>query len=200
MTDEPEHGPDPNSVRRHAKKMLSVAEYNKKYRRIGYYKPSPKQRAFHDLTEPESAIRSGNQLGKTTCGAAQMTFDSIGWYPDWYAGRRHEVPKIERPFDFLGWAGCTTSQTTRDGVQTKLLGDIRQQDGLGTGLIPLDNIVGRPTMARGIADLVDTVTLRRETDGRALIRNKTYEQDRKAWQGESVDRIWLDEDVSRDDP
>jgi hypothetical protein len=67
-------------------------------------------------------------------------------------------PKIERPYDFIGWYGCTTSGKTRDGAQVKLLGDIRQQGGLGTGLIPLDNIVGKPTMARGISDFVDTIS------------------------------------------
>jgi phage terminase large subunit-like protein len=200
MSDDVEQGPDPNSVRRHQKKMLTTAEYNKKYRRIGYYKPNQRQREFHNLLLPEFAIRAGNQTGKTTAGAAQMTFDALGWYPAWYEGLRHQIPKIERPFEFLGWAACTTSQTTRDGVQTKLLGDIRQSDGLGTGLIPLDNIVGRPTLARGISDLVDTITLRRETGGRGVIRFKSYEQDRKAYQGEPVDRVWLDEDVSRDDP
>src|SRR5207244_2797500 len=74
-------------------------------------------------------------------------------------------PKIERPYDFIGWYGCTTSVKTRDGAQVKLLGDLRQQGGLGTGLIPLDNIVGRPTMGRGISDLVDTISLVREGGG-----------------------------------
>jgi phage terminase large subunit-like protein len=74
------------------------------------------------------------------------------------------------------------------------LGDVRQQGGLGTGMIPLDNIVGRPTMARGIADFVDTVTLRRETGGTGIIRFKTFEMGRAAWQGEPVDVIWGDED------
>jgi phage terminase large subunit-like protein len=200
LTDEPEFGPDPNQVRRHAKKMLTNVEYLKTYRRIGYYRPSPKQKLFHNVMAWLAAIRAANQSGKTTCGAAQLTFDAIGWYPAWYEGARHEIPRLERPFEFLGWAACTTSQTTRDGVQSKLLGDIRSEGGLGTGMIPLDNIVGRPTMSRGISDLVDTVTLRRETGGRGLIRFKSYEQDRKAYQGESVDRAWLDEDVSRDDP
>jgi phage terminase large subunit-like protein len=197
---EPEEGPDPNSVRRHAKKMLSNADYLKKYRRLGFYRPHPKQMEFHNLLAVESALRAGNQQGKSHAGAAQMAMDSCNIYFDWYKGRRFDKPPpIERPFDFLGWAACTTSQATRDGVQSKLLGDIRQTDGLGTGLIPLDNIVGRPTMARGIADLVDTITLRREGGGRAVIRQKTYEQGRRAYQGEATDEIWLDEDVSRDD-
>jgi phage terminase large subunit-like protein len=128
-----------------------------------------------------------------------MAFDALGLYPDWYQGRRFETPPpIERSVDFLGWVASTTSTTTRDGAQTKLLGDVRQQDGLGTGMIPLDNIVGRPTMARGISDFVDTVTLQRDSGGRALIRFKTFEMDRKAFQGESVDSAWLDEDPGDD--
>jgi len=197
--DDSEHGPDPNSVRRHAKKMLTNAEYLKKYRRIGFYKPHPKQIEFHNLQAVEKSLRAGNQLGKSHAGAAQMAMDACQIYPHWYKGHKFDKPPaIERPFEFLGWAACTTSATTRDGVQTKLLGDIRQADGLGTGLMPLDNIVGRPTLARGISDFVDTITLRREGGGRALIRLKTYEMDRRAFQGEPCDEIWLDEDVSRD--
>src|SRR5499427_8040240 len=132
-----EEGPDPNSVRRHAKKMLTNVEYLRKYRRLGFYKPHPKQLEFHNLMAVEKCLRAGNQLGKSHAGAAQMAMDAIGFYPSWYEGHRFDKPaKIERPYEFLGWAACTTSLTTRDGVQTKLLGDIRQSDGLGTGLLP----------------------------------------------------------------
>jgi hypothetical protein len=199
VPEEREQGPDPNSVRRHAKKLLTNAEYLKKYRRLGFYKPHPKQIEFHNLLAVEKCLRAGNQLGKSHAGGAQTAMDAIGWWPDWYKGHRFDKPvPIERPFEFLAWVASPTSATTRDGVQMKLLGDIRQTDGLGTGLLCLDNIVGRPTMARGISDFVDTITLRRESGGRALIRIKTYEQDRRAFQGEPCDEIWLDEDVSWD--
>ena len=199
MTDELEQGPDANEIRRHAKKMLTEFEYRKRYRRLDYYRPNRKQLEFHNLIATEAALRSGNQNGKTHCVGAQMAFDALGRYPDWYRGRRFETPPpIERPVDFLGWVASTTSTTTRDGVQTKLLGDVRQEDGLGTGMIPLDNIVGRPTMARGISDFVDTVNLQRESGGRALIRFKTFEMDRKAFQGEACDEIILDEDPGDD--
>src|SRR5580692_3246657 len=150
MNDEPEQGPDPNDVRRHMKKMLTEREYRQRYRRIDQYRPNPKQLEFHNLIADERMLRGGNQNGKTHGGGAQITFDALGLYPDvWYKGRQFiEPPPIERSVDFLAWIASTTSTTTRDGAQTKLLGDIRQQDGLGTGLIPLDNIVGRPTMAR----------------------------------------------------
>jgi hypothetical protein len=171
VPDEQETGPDPNSIRRHAKKLLTNVEYLKRYRRLGFYRPHPKQAEFHNLLAVETCLRAGNQLGKSHAGAAQMAMGAVGWWPDWFQGHRFDKPPpIERPYDFLGWAACTTAQTTRDGVQMKLLGDIRATDGLGTGLLPLDNIVGKPTMSRGIADSVDTVTLRREGGGRALIR------------------------------
>jgi phage terminase large subunit-like protein len=198
--DEPTEGPDPNAVRRHQKKMLTEFEYRRKYRRIDFYKPNEKQLAFHGLQATECMLRSGNQLGKTTAAGAQMTMDALALYPDWYEGRRFlEPPAIERPFDWLGWAACDTSATTRAGVQTKLLGDIMQDGGLGTGLIPLDNIKPKGVaMARGISDFVDSVTLTRETGGPAVIRFKTYEQGRKSFQGEPCDEIWIDEDPGDD--
>jgi phage terminase large subunit-like protein len=195
MADDIEQGPDPNDVRRHAKRMLTEMQYRQKYRRLDFYRPNYKQEEFHNLLRTEKMIRAGNQTGKTQAAAAQMTMDALSLYPDWYKGRRFvEPPKIERPHSFVGWYGCTTSEKTRDGAQIKLLGDIRQEGGLGTGLIPLDNIVGRPTMARGISDLVDTITLRREVGGSAILQGKTYAAGREVWQGVAVDLVWGDED------
>jgi phage terminase large subunit-like protein len=195
MTDDIEEGPDPNDVRRHAKKLYTEMQYRQKYRRIDFYRPNPKQMEWHNLRRNEKMLRAGNQQGKTQAAAAQMTMDALRLYPDWYTGRRFMVPpKIERPYDFIGWYGCTTSDKTRDGAQVKLLGDIRQQGGMGTGLLPLDNIVGRPTMARGISDFVDTISLTRDGGGAAILRGKTYAMGREAWQGEPVDVVWGDED------
>jgi phage terminase large subunit-like protein len=195
MTDDLEQGPDPNDIRRHAKKMLTNAQYRQKYRRIDYYTPNFKQEEFHNLQFSEKMLRAGNQQGKTHATAAEDAMHAIAFYPDWFKGRKFlTAPKIERPYEFVGWYGCTTSGMTRDGVQTKLLGDIRTPGGLGTGMIPLDNIVGRPTMARGIADFVDTINLTRETGGKAVFRGKTFEMGREAWQVEAVDLIHGDED------
>src|SRR5690349_3299391 len=100
MTDEVELGPDPNGVRRHAKKMHTEREYRQRYRRIDFYKPNPKQMEFHNIIACERMLRAGNQNGKTHAAAAQMTFDALGRYPAWYTGRKFETPpKIERPFD-----------------------------------------------------------------------------------------------------
>jgi phage terminase large subunit-like protein len=201
MADDLEEGPDPNEIRRHQKKMLTDEQYRKRYRRIDFWKPNDKQKEFHNALEREVMLRAGNQCGKTSAAAAQVAMDALALYPeDWYEGRRFiEPPKIERPMEFLAWAGCTTAQKIRDGLQQRLLGNVRDDGGLGTGAVPLDNIVGKPAMSRGVPDAVDSVTLRRETGGSALIRFKTYEQGREAWQGEAVDEVLIDEDISRSD-
>src|ERR1035437_441549 len=199
MSEEIEEGPDPNEIRRHAKKMLTEAQYRQKYRRIDFYRPNAKQLEFHNTIAREVMLRANNQGGKTHAAGAQMAMDALAMYPDWYEGRRFmEPPKIERPFEWLGWGGGTTSTKVRDGAQLKLFGTVGDKDGLGTGLIPLDNIV-RVGMARGIDVFVDSVTLLRETGGKAVIRLKTYPMGREVFQGEAVDEIWLDEDISRDD-
>src|SRR5258708_6693393 len=121
MIDDLGQGPDPNDIRRHAKKMLTEMQYRQKYRRIDFYRPNPKQMEFHNLKETERMIRAGNQLGKTQSAAAQMTMDALSLYPGWYKERQFITPpKIERPYDFIGWYGCTTSEKTRDGAQVKL--------------------------------------------------------------------------------
>ena len=62
MTDELE-GPDPNDVRRHAKRMYTELQYRKKYRRIDFYTPNRKQMAWHNLEVDEKMLRAGNQCG-----------------------------------------------------------------------------------------------------------------------------------------
>lgn len=199
MADEIEEGPDPNDLRRHAKKMFTELEYRKRYRRIDFYKPNRKQLEFHNLIASERMLRAGNQEGKTHCAGAELAMHATQIYPDWFKGRRFLTkPPIERPHNFLGWAGSTTSTATRDGCQLKLLGDIREKDSLGSGLIPLDHLTGgRIGMARGI-DFVDTINVTREDGGKAVIRLKTGEMERRAWQGEAVEVAWLDEDFGDD--
>lgn len=199
-SDDLEEGPDPNDIRRHQKRMLTNEQYRKKYCRIDAYQPNRAQRKFHAMNIPEKMLRAGNQLGKTHGTGFEFATHATAIYPGWWEGRKFlKPPPIERSVDWMGWASCTTSEKVRDGAQLKLLGPVLDQGGLGTGLIPLDNIVGRPTMARGISGLVDTVTVRREGGGKAHIQFKTYAQGREAYQGTPVDVNWLDEDVSRDD-
>jgi hypothetical protein len=77
-----------NSIRNHAKRMFSALDYNKKYRRLDFYKPNSRQLLFHNSIATELALRAGNQLGKTTAAAAQLAKDATQIYPSWYQGRK----------------------------------------------------------------------------------------------------------------
>jgi phage terminase large subunit-like protein len=190
MNDDTEQGPDPNERRRHAKKLYSEREYRDRYYKILRYEPHPKQLEAHNSAAHRLMLQAGNQQGKTHCIGAQLAIDLTGSYDDfaWYKGPR----ALDK--DILCWAASTTSVMSRDGIQTKLLGDLNQSDGMGTGLLPLDAIRGRPTMARGISNFIDTVAVRRSTGGVGTLRLKTFEQNRQAFQSEACSRIWLDED------
>lgn len=201
MTDDTiEQGPDANAIRRHAKKMYSVREYNQRYRKIDFYKPNRGQLKLHNSTAPEVQMLSANQSGKSVGCAAMMTFDALGFYPKFCEGAKHVVPSLIRTHDFVGWIASTTSEMVRDINQAKMLGDLSQKDGLGTGLIPLDALCGsRVAMARGISFFCDNITFKREVGGTANLSFKTFAQGRQSFQGDAVDRIWLDEQLPRQD-
>ena len=63
---------------------------------------------------------AGNQLGKTTCGAAEAAFHLTGKYPGWWVGRRWDRP-------VRAWAGSETWDVTRDGVQRLLIGEPKDE-------------------------------------------------------------------------
>jgi hypothetical protein len=165
-----------NSQRNHLKKLHTTTEYLQRYCRWNYYKPHPAtQLAFHNAQEDERSIVLGSQQGKTTAASYEMAFSACDHWPEWHIGKHLRPPKIERSADFVGWYCSVTSQNVRDGAQEKLLGNIAQKDGLGTGAIPLDLIRG-VTMSRGISQFVDTISIARETGGSALLQSKTFEQ------------------------
>ena len=60
---------------------------------------------------------AANRVGKTVAGAFETACHLTGRYPSWWEGRRFEYPND-------GWACGTTSQTTRDVVESVLLGNL----------------------------------------------------------------------------
>jgi phage terminase large subunit-like protein len=188
-----------NSLRAHLKKLHTTTEYLQKYCRWNYYKPHPEtQLKFHNSPAAERSIVLGNQQGKSTATGFEIAFAACDYWPAWHHGLHPTPPNIERSARFIGWYASISSQTVRDGIQHKLLGDISQKDGLGTGAIPLDYIRGI-SMSRGIAHFVDTITVARETGGIGLLQSKTYEQSVQSYQGVPVDLALVDEDPGYDD-
>lgn len=165
--------------------LATVRRTNK----LAYYQPYPKQLEFHTAgaTFREVLLSAGNQLGKTLSGSFEMAMHLTGKYPNWWPGRKWDRP-------IRAWAAGLTGKSTRDTVQKLLLGAPGE---LGTGAIPKSSIIS-VTMARGAADAVDAVYVRHVFGGRSVLLFKSYEQGRAAWQGDTLDLLWFDEEPPED--
>lgn len=135
----------------------------------------------------ERLMCAGNQLGKTLAGGMEAGMHATGRYPDWFEGRRFDKPTV-------GWACSVSGEVARDTVQRILLG---RSGSVGTGTIPKDAIIETVT-ARGIADLVGTIKVRHESGGVSRIGLKSYLAGREAFQGETLDWAWADEEPPSD--
>lgn len=171
--------------------LMLLAE-RKRTNRLSLYQPYAKQRLFHDAGryKRERLFRAGNQLGKTLAGAAEMAAHLTGDYPLDWQGRRWER-------GIKAWAGSKSGEATRSGVQRLLLGEPGDPGALGTGYIPRKAIVD-VSPARGLADAVDTVTIKHVSGAHSTLKFKSYEQGRERWQVETVDCVWMDEEPPAD--
>lgn len=165
--------------------------------RLAGYRPYSKQAEFHalGLSVRERLLLAGNQLGKSYCGAAESATHLTGRYPDTWRGRAFDkAPKA--------WAGSETGAVTRDTCQRLLVGDPKDEATWGQGMIPKACLVDygrRP----GVADALDYVVVRHGGGGdvqasHATIGFRSYDQARTAWQGETLDFLWFDEEPPED--
>ncbi len=176
--------------------LLRAAEAERRLRasrnRLTSYEPYPKQAEFHSLglVKRERLLLAANRFGKTVCGAAEAAIHLTGRYPSWWTGKRFDKP-------IRMWAAGVTSETTRDVVQDKLLGPPSREEEWGTGLIPHE-CIGERSMARGIADLVDTLSVRHVSGSHSTLQFKSYSSGREKWQGTALEVVWLDEECPMD--
>ncbi|MGD1095885.1 MAG: terminase family protein [Bryobacteraceae bacterium] len=147
----------------------------------------PKQIEFFraGLLFKERLFMAANRVGKTVAGAFEATCHLTGRYPDWWEGRRFEHASD-------GWACGTTSQTTRDVVQSVLLGK-----STGQGLIPAELVVDT-VAGRSVPGSVETVWVRHLSGKQSKLSFKSYEQGRRSFEGEAKDFIWCDEEPPHD--
>lgn len=176
------------------RRTLEIVASNRRFNKMAFFDPYPKQEAFFDLgaTKRERLLIAGNQVGKTEAGAFETVCHLTGDYPEWWMGRRFDHPTV-------GWICGETGLVVRDVQQEKLLGEPGVEDAFGTGYIPFDRIVGRPTLSRGVANAYDTVQVVHKTngvkDGTSVGVFKSYEQGRTKFQGKGIDWGWLDEEA-----
>lgn len=152
------------------------------------YRPYPWQKDFHSAGRdyPERMLMAANRVGKTMSAAAEVAFHLTGDYPDWWDGKRFKDP-------VLVWTGSPTNETSRDIVQTELLGGMGND--LGTGAIPRGSIIGKPsTRQAGVKDVADGFHVRHKSGGVSKCFLKTYEQGWQKWQGAAPHVVWMDEE------
>ena len=138
----------------------------------------------------ERLFMAGNRVGKTIAGGGELTYHLTGEYPEWWEGKR-----FDRAITAL--AAGDTSQTTRDIIQTKLLGGLWDTEEFGTGLIPRDRL-GKPTPARGVANLYEEIRVQHVSGQWSRLMLRSYDQGRRIFQGTEQDVVWLDEEVPKD--
>lgn len=143
-------------------------------------------------TYTERLLLAANRVGKTECGAYEMTAHLTGEYPHWWEGRVWNRA-------VRAWAAGDYNETTRDVIQKKLLGGVEwhgDKKGVdGTGMIPRDRIVQDSiTWKAGVPDLVDTVRVTHKLGGESILGLKSYQQGRRSFQGTEQDIIWPDEE------
>lgn len=178
-------------------KTLRAAAERKRFRCIDFFVPYPKQAEFFalGLTKRERLLMAGNQLGKTEAGAAETAYHLTGEYPDDWVGKR-----FDRPVRM--WITGETGLLVRDVQQKKLCGAPGVESLFGTGYIPKERFLDKPTLARGVTDAFDTIQVEHRTngvvDGVSTATFKSYEQGRAKFQGEPVDIIWCDEEPPAD--
>lgn len=139
----------------------------------------------------ERLFMAANRVGKSEGGAFEVTCHLTGLYPDWWTGRRFDGP-VEV------WACGTTSETTRDIVQTKLFGPA---DGIGVwagGMVPPNLIKKHTRRAHGLSNSLESVWVQHVSGGVSIVGLKTYEQGRKSFEGTAKHVIWCDEEPPSD--
>ena len=141
------------------------------------------------LHHKERLMMMGNRCGKTIAGGAEMTYHLTGEYPHWWEGK-----VLDKPINAL--AAGDTSQTTRDIIQTKLLGGLWDTPEFGSGLIPLRDL-GKPTPARGVANLYEEIRVKHVSGDWSRLMLRSYDQGRRIFQGTEQDVVWLDEEVPK---
>tara|TARA_R110000824_G_scaffold401790_1_gene616465 strand:- start:48557 stop:49387 length:831 start_codon:yes stop_codon:yes gene_type:complete len=138
---------------------------------------------------------AANRVGKTfSAGGYEMTCHLTGLYPKWWEGRRFKHP-------IRAWACGKSNETTRDIVQTTLLGDIKYNGARkgvdGSGVIPRSKIgvdQGQLTWKQGVADLIDTIKIKHVSGGWSKLGFKSYQQGRGSFEGTAQHVVWDDEE------
>ncbi len=171
---------------------LAALQERQKYWRIKDYKPYGWQTQFINASKDNKQLlaMTGNRCGKTFTGAFIMACHLTGLYPDWWEGHRFDRP-------ISAWAAGISNDTTRDIIQSELLGQWNDSSKEGTGAIPGEFI--QDTYIRpGFPGAKQSVLVKHISGGTSTLDFKSYEMSQDKFMGTAKDLIWLDEECPKD--
>lgn len=145
----------------------------------------PKHEAFFAAGKkyPERLFMAANRVGKSVCGAFEMSCHLTGVYPSWWVGRKFDHP-VE------AWAVGPDARTVRDTAQKELIGNPGEE---GTGMIPAASL-GKFWGLQGTNLAIDMIRVKHVSGGWSRLGFKNYKQTIDAFMGTSRHVIWLDEE------
>ena len=181
--------------------------------RLGGYDPYPFQKAFHACIEgryttPHAKVPTfgpranqvmascANQIGKSTCGGADIAYHVTGQYPPWWEEGWPRLDDMLRKFPEV-WVGGENNDRVRDIIQKELFGPPEDPSRFGTGWIAADRIAGTPVKKTNVPNAFESVTIRHgdgEHSFNVIIKFKSYKSDILDWAGTPLPLIWLDEE------
>jgi phage terminase large subunit-like protein len=128
-----------------------------------------------------------HNTGKSFLLGYEDTCHMTGWYPKWWNGRRFNRPIVT-------WIAGEDAKAVRESMQFSLLGP---PNALGTGTIPHELIVGKPTAKSGVPEAYDAFAVKHVSGGVSRGLFKAYDQGRESFQAAQVDVIVLDEEPDK---
>jgi phage terminase large subunit-like protein len=177
---------------------LQSLEQRRKYNQQEFLFPDKLRADYHKHWEfmdagkfyKERALIAGNRVGKTYTAMGEASFHLNGRYPEGWKGKKFQEP-------INCWAIGKTHETTRDILQTYLIGPIHD---IGSGMLPKEDI-DRITTKSGIQDAKQDVYIKHYTDGIydgfSHLQFKSYIQGIDAFMGTAQHLILLDEEPPR---
>ena len=168
----------PLATRSELEKAVEVARelrQRERYNKLDFYDPYPYQQRFHDtgIDANQRLLMAANRIGKSYCGAAEMSYHITGLYPEWWNGRRYRQP-------IVAWAGGVSNETTRDIVQHELLGSPDDPDAFGSGAIP-KNLIIKTERKPGVPNAKSVALIRHVSGGNSSLFFKAYEMGVEKW-------------------
>ena len=132
-----------HEIGRKAAEIEQAAQRAKRFRRMDYWLPYPKQAEFIAATRHhrEVGFFAATQIGKSETAAFVTACNLTGLYPKWWQGCRYDQA-IE------AWAVAKSLKMARDISQAKLLGAPGSAEDYGSGMIPKHLLIGDPVMSR----------------------------------------------------